>query len=227
MIEEHGPHLPVGADTLGVMYEATRVTQRLNRALAGWNVVMMPPIHYGTGGANLIGGIQVHPGRYGIRQSTVRSLVADKGRRIREKYFSPAEITSFGMDVHAGVGETSAMLALRPDLVDSGYKRLPGRVGHNFRELREIALQPGWQGYISSPDKANAAYGRAFEAWWVEGFTDLILRAIRGQNMFKLPRLPEADFGDTAMRAVLGSAIENERAFEQKLADWLERRKKN
>jgi hypothetical protein len=25
----------------------------------------------------------------------------------------------------------------------------------------------------------------------------------------------------------LGSAIENERAFEQKLADWLERRKKN
>jgi creatinine amidohydrolase len=285
MIEEHGPHLPVGADTLGVMYEATRVTQRLNGALAGWNVVMMPPIHYGTGGANLIGGIQVHPGTYGIRQSTLRSLVADiggqiaqngfkwifvmnghggpphniaineacdfvsetfnvtmlhltalfradaaiqsQGRRIREKYFSPAEITSFGMDVHAGVGETSAMLALRPDLVDSGYKRLPGRVGHNFGELREIALQPGWQGYLSSPAKANAAYGRAFEAWWVEDFTDLILRAIRGQNMFKLPRLPEADFGDTAMRAVLGSAIENERAFEQKLADWLERRKKN
>jgi creatinine amidohydrolase/Fe(II)-dependent formamide hydrolase-like protein len=27
MLEEHGPHLPVGADTLGVLYEANRVSR--------------------------------------------------------------------------------------------------------------------------------------------------------------------------------------------------------
>ena len=57
MIEEHGPHLPVGADTIGVVY----------------------------GGANQLGDKLVHPGRYAIRQSTLRSLVADVGGPILEK----------------------------------------------------------------------------------------------------------------------------------------------
>ena len=162
MIEEHGPHLPVGSDTLGVTYEATRVSHRVSRALPDWKVVMMPPINYGQGGANEIGGILVHSGTYAIRQSTLRSTVADiggqvaqngfkwlfvlnghggpphniaineacdfvsetfkvtmlhvtalfradpaiqsKGKKINEKYYSPAELASFGMDVHAGSG---------------------------------------------------------------------------------------------------------------------------
>jgi hypothetical protein len=51
MIEEHGPHLPVGADTLGVTYEANGAATRVSRALPGWAVVMMPPINYGHSGA--------------------------------------------------------------------------------------------------------------------------------------------------------------------------------
>jgi creatinine amidohydrolase/Fe(II)-dependent formamide hydrolase-like protein len=153
------------------------------------------------------------------------AAIQSKGKKINEKHFSPAELASFGMDVHAGVGETSGILAIRPDLVDASYQALPNQVGKNFSELREIASQPGWQGYLSSPAKANAAYGRAFEEWWVDGFTDLILRAIHGQNMFKQPSVPETDFGNTAVEEVLTTAIENERAFEQKLANWLARRK--
>ena len=42
MIEQHGPHLPVGADTIGVMYEANGASTRVSRALPDWNVVMMP-----------------------------------------------------------------------------------------------------------------------------------------------------------------------------------------
>src|SRR5688572_3776915 len=33
MLEEHGPHLPVGADTLGVLYEANGVSRRVSQAL--------------------------------------------------------------------------------------------------------------------------------------------------------------------------------------------------
>jgi hypothetical protein len=41
------------------------------------------------------------------------------------KYFSAADLASFGRDVHAGVGETSGMLAIRPDLVRPSYRDLP------------------------------------------------------------------------------------------------------
>jgi creatinine amidohydrolase/Fe(II)-dependent formamide hydrolase-like protein len=144
MIEEHGPHLPVGADTLGVLYEAEGVSRQVSQALSDWNIVMLPSINYGQGGANEIGAILVHPGTYGIRQSTLRSLVADIGGQIAQNgfkwifvlNFSAAEVSSFGMDVHAGVGETSAILAIRPDLVRSDYKTLPDRAGRTLRPRR-------------------------------------------------------------------------------------------
>jgi creatinine amidohydrolase len=197
MIEEHGPHLPVGADTFGVTHKADGTSRRVSRALPDWIVVVMPPINYGHGGANQLGDRLIHPGTYGIRLSTLRSLVADlgaqvaqngfkwifvmnghgapthnialneacdfvsetfrvtmlhltglfrgdaaiqsNGEKINAKHFSPAERSSFGMDVHAGVGETSGMLAVRPDLVRSNYKTLPSRAGRSLDELRQIA----------------------------------------------------------------------------------------
>jgi creatinine amidohydrolase/Fe(II)-dependent formamide hydrolase-like protein len=282
MIEEHGPHLPVGADTYGVLFEADRVTTRVSLALPEWSVVLMPPLHYGEGGANEMGGKLVHPGTYGIRQSTLRSLVADigaqvaqngfrwifvltghgpphhsiaindacdfvsesfgvtmvhvsglfraaaeiqsQGERIAAMHFSAADIASFGLDVHAGVSETSAILALRPDLVEPGYKRLPGLNGRTREELWKIATAPGWPGYLSSPAKATAAYGRAVEAWWVEGLSDLIVRAARGESFSQAPRAPEPNH--PALVGPLRTVLENERAFEMKLQEWLDRRRR-
>ena len=282
MIEEHGPHLPVGADTFGVTYEAEGASRRVSRALPDWNVVMMPPINYGQSGANQLGDMLVHPGTYGIRQSTLRSLVADlggqvaqngfkwifvmnghgapthniaineacdfvsetfrvtmlhltglfkgdaaiqsRGEKVNTKYFSAADVASFGMDVHAGVGETSGMLAVRPDLVRADYKTLPSRAGRSLEELRDIATAPGWQGYLSSPASATAAHGRAVEAWWIDGFTDLILRAVRGENMFLHARVPDAV--PPAVAPVLEKALANETQFEARLENWLAQRRK-
>ena len=64
MLEQHGPHLPVGADTLGVLYEVNGVLTRVSQALSDWNIVMLPPINYGHGGANQIGDMLVHPGTW-------------------------------------------------------------------------------------------------------------------------------------------------------------------
>ena len=273
MIEQHGPHLPVGADTLGVTYEANRASSRVSRALPDWNVVMMPPINYGQSGANTLGDMLVHPGTYAIRQSTLRSLVADlggqlaqngfkwifvhewprrahpqhcdqRGMRLRQRdisrddaarhgslssgsgdsiqrredqrqVLSATELSSIGMDVHAGVGETSGMLAHGPDSVRPNYKTLQSQAGRSLEELREIATAPGWQGYLSTPAKATAQYGRAVEAWWIDGSTDLILRAVRGENMFVHARIPET--APPAVAPVLEKAIANETAFEAKL----------
>ena len=282
MIEQHGPHLPVGADTIGVTYEVNRASTRVSRALPDWNVVMMPAVNYGQSGANRLGGRPIHPGTYAIRQSTLRALVADlgaqvaqngfkwifvmnghgapthniaineacdfvsetyrvtmlhltalfradasiqsTGEKINARYFSATDLESFGMDVHAGVGETSGMLAIRPDLVASNYKTLPNQAGRSLEELQKIATAPGWQGYLSSPGRATAAHGRAVEAWWIGGFTDLILRAVRGENMFVHARVPESV--PPAVAPVLEKELANEADFGVKLENWLGHRAK-
>jgi len=282
MIEEHGPHLPVGADTFGVVFEANGASRRVSRALPDWNIVMMPTVNYGHSGANTLGDRLIDPGTYAIRQSTLRSLVADlggqiaqngfkwifvlnghgapthhiaineacdfvsetfhvtmlhlsglfqadtaiqsNGQRVNARHFSSADLSSFGMDVHAGVSETAGLLAVRPDLVRSTYKTLPSQAGRSLEELRAIATAPGWQGYISAPARATAAYGRAVEAWWIDGFTDLILRTVRGEDMFTHARIPETV--PPAVAPILEKALASEAAYEAKLEEWLLQRRK-
>jgi creatinine amidohydrolase len=283
MLEEHGPHLPVGADTFGVDYESRKVADRLTVALPDWDLVLMPMVHYGSSGANQIGNVAVHPGTYGLRQSTLRSLIADiggqiaqngfkwifvmsghgapthhaalndacdfvsetftvkmlcisglfsadpaiqsKGRQIGAKYFSAADLASFGADVHAGVSETSAVLAVRPDLVRSTYKTLPVLRAENMTERQELARKPDWPGYFSAPARASADYGRDIEGWWVEGMTDLILQAIRGENLFDRPRWPAPLQNSPEYPEVVDGALAPEREFEGKLERWLANRK--
>ena len=280
MIEEHGPHLPVASDMFGVEYEAGGVSKRVAAALPPWRVVMMPTIHYGETGANAIGGDLVHPGTYGIRHSTLRSLVADVGSQVAQngfkwifvmtghaapshgiavndacdfvsesfnvsmlhvsglfradaaiqsraetialKHFSTDDIASFGLDVHAGVGETSINLALRPTLVHREYKKLPSQAGRTFDELQAIASKPGWQGYLSTPSRATAAYGRDIEAWWVDGLTELVLRVAGGENLLKAPRAPARL--DSGRAGVFERDLQNERQLEAKLDAWLAQR---
>jgi creatinine amidohydrolase len=283
MLEEHGPHLPIGADTFGVTFEASGVARRVARAFPQWHVVMMPTMHYGEAGANLLGGHLVHPGTYGIRQSTLRALVADVGAQVARnrfkwvfvltghaapphsiaineacdfvsetfgvtmlhvsgifradetmqangrtaalRHYSPSELSSFGLDVHAGVSETSGMLALRPDLVHGGYKKLPAQTGHTREELQALARAPGWQGYLSSPAKATAGYGRAVEQWWIDGMTEVVLRALKGQNLFDEPRAPGVL--DPSVASVVRHALEDEEALDAKLQEWLVRRRQS
>jgi hypothetical protein len=110
-----------------------------------------------------------------------------RAKTIAEKHYSASDIASFGLDVHAGVAETSVNLARRRDLVDPGYGRLRANSGQTFDDLQALATRPGWQGYLSAPAKATAAYGRDIEAWWVDGLSELILRATGGREPLEGP----------------------------------------
>jgi creatinine amidohydrolase len=282
MLEEHGPHLPIAADTIGVEWEAARVADRLAGTLRDWNVVVMPTVHYGSSGANQVGNVAVHPGTYGVRHATLRSLVADiggqiaqnrfkwvfvmnghgapthhsavndacdfvsevfdatmlnvsalfsadpaiqsRGEQILARHFSPADRASFGRDPHAGVGETSGILAVRPDLVRPSYRSLPSHRVENRSDMRETASRPDWPGYFSSPARADAAYGREVEGWWVDGMTDLILQAVRGENLRTRPRWPEPLESDPEHDQIIEQALGPEREFEMKFARWLDAR---
>jgi creatinine amidohydrolase len=283
-LEEHGPHLPIGMDTFSVNSRVGRVSDRVSKALSDWNIVVMPPVNYGEGGANEIGGLHVHPGTYGIRQTTLRSIVADVGgqiaqnrfkwvfvihghggrnhniaiseacdfisetfkvtmlnlsslmwadaaaqasaERVDAKYYSAADLTSFGLDLHAGWGETSDLLFVRPDLVRPVYKTLPSLSGKSMAELRQIASAPGWPGYFSAPARARAAYGRENAELRVGVLTDYILRAVRGESFFNRPRYPEHLPTNPATTELNNRSLEQEREFETKLEQWHTRRKK-
>jgi creatinine amidohydrolase len=282
MLEEHGPHLPIAADTIGVEYEAETVADQLSHALPAWNVMVLPTVNYGSSGANQIGNVAIHPGTYAVRQSTLRALIADIGaqvvqnrfkwvfvmnghgapmhhlavneacdfvsdvfnatmlnvsalfsadpaiqlkrEQIAAKHFSPADLSSFGNDPHAGVSETSGLLAIRPDLVRPSYRSLPAYRVETRADMIATASRPDWPGYFSSPAKANAAYGREIEAWWVEGMTNLILQAVRGENLRDRPRWPGPIMSDPNVPQILEFANGPDREFGLKFDRWLDQR---
>ena len=93
------------------------------------------------------------------------SVPISRATTIALKHFSATDIASFVLDVHAGVGESSVSLALRPALVHRGFKKLPSQSGRTFGELQAIASRRGWQGDLSTPSKVTLAYGGDIEAW--------------------------------------------------------------
>lgn len=74
---------------------------------------------------------------------------------------APALATAESYCVHACIDETGAVLELRPDLVDPGYREAPPLTGANIAELRAIARRDGWEGYFGTPAQARAEFGRS------------------------------------------------------------------
>ncbi len=86
----------------------------------------------------------------------------------------PSYETEHGMGIHGGLGETSMMLHLRPDLVDlaSAERRIPSELLDNRHVRFGGSVTFGWlsndwndDGYIGDPTGATADQGRElFEA---------------------------------------------------------------
>ncbi|HJV57124.1 MAG TPA: creatininase family protein [Methylomirabilota bacterium] len=75
---------------------------------------------------------------------------------------SPVEREAFAEDAHGGWWETSIMLALRPDLVDDGYRTLPAaRYSLRERLVPNYPLRRGGRGYVGHPALADPAFAHA------------------------------------------------------------------
>jgi creatinine amidohydrolase len=151
-VEPHGPHAPLGTDTLISVGVCERAAKRLADA------VVLPPLPFGVTryGAAFAGAI-------GISEQTLRAVVLDVARSVAESgfrrlvivnnHFEPEQIATLRataeeagalyLDLlrrrnaerltdefrrgscHAGRYETSLVLADAPELVDAGVAELP------------------------------------------------------------------------------------------------------
>jgi creatinine amidohydrolase len=94
-------------------------------------------------------------------------------------------------EIHAGFRETSLMKYQYPYLVDESYKKLqsiyreldsPRIVGKKFKQL---GLKDG---YIGSPSKADADYGRWFFNEIVNVFVNATISLYENKKILELPK---------------------------------------
>lgn len=129
-----------------------------------------------------------------------------------------------GLSVHAGAAETAALLFLRPEYVQAGYRTAPPQTGKDWNDLVERALDPDWPGYFGSPRLASASMGaHAMEAE-MEAAVKVALQILDGTDDRSFPR-----FGDLALESpdnisIDQDALRRDEEVRRQQADWLRSR---
>jgi creatinine amidohydrolase len=106
-LEEHGPHLPLGTDTMHAL-EVARRTAELRP------VLVAPPLYYG-----LCRSTREHPGTVSVSGAILKALVTDLGREFHRQGLANLVIMSGhagGTHMAALVDAGEALLAELPDL---------------------------------------------------------------------------------------------------------------
>jgi len=120
---------------------------------------------------------------YGGRMINLAGLDtgSDPGVEAMKANASKEAVDEDGVGGHAGLLETSRIMAVRPDLVPSTVAQAPSVTGRDLPELFRLAARPEWPGYVGAPRHATPVLGRrimeADTAWLVS----IALRLLDGE----------------------------------------------
>jgi creatinine amidohydrolase len=200
-LEEHGPHLPLGADMIQPLHVLEEVARRTGAFLA-------PPIPYGVCTTT-----RPYPGTVGVSVDSLKAFVRDvlddfarngirrvmivsghAGREHMMALRSAAQevVSRTGLkatvlsdydliyasegllpdgDGHAGAGETSRILTASPNLVKG---RAPA--GTNAIPPYAVVEDPRkyWSGVTGDPSKASKALGQKLDDLVIDGLVRLL-----------------------------------------------------
>ncbi len=155
---------------------------------------------------------------YGGRMVNIMGLTPPGAGDVPDPYpLTEAEKKEDGLGIHAGAGETSTILFLRPDLVGSIEQAAP-LPGASWNDLFELARRPDWPGYYGSPRLATAARGARLIAD-IKVVTDYALAILDGADERQADRM-----GLDAINDVQRAALDYETALERKQQAWWQAR---
>lgn len=199
-LAQHGPHLPLGTNTMIADRVATAVSVRLN-------ILKAPPLHYGVIAPNKM----QYPGESGLRRKTLHRTVNEllagwEDRGVRRFYL----ITSYRYDAHldallmalttgaatavinlyavpldgivetspvrehGGELETSLVLFLEPESVTHANVPQPSEVRRSYPR-RGIPTPPsGSQGVVGNPGAGSKDKGRRAFLRYVEAVCNAV-----------------------------------------------------
>ncbi len=140
-----------------------------------------------------------------------------------QKMLTPEQLAENGFTVHAGIGEHSEMLFLRPELVSPAIRSAPSVTAKDFSDLVRIAHQNGWPGYWGAPRYASAAFGADSFRKISEKMNGLALQILDGIDWRKIPRFSNEQ---VAFIRSAGQPIRSEynHKREQREVEWLRSR---
>ena len=212
-LEEHGPHLPLGTDTLHAVALANAVARRMP-------VWAAPPLWYG-----LCRSSSEHPGTVGIRSRTLHALVLD----VVESFYRQGMRTVILLSGHAGGTHMATLVDAGEELLE----RLPD-VRLAVCSVLDIG-RTAWRSIQETPKDSHAGevetslmlylhpdwvHGTADEAY--PTFPEHILvrhkRAYWPTGVWGNPRVASADKG----RRLMEASIEALMSLIERLNAWHE-----
>ena len=127
-----------------------------------------------------------------------------------------------GIDIHAGLSETSRILFIKPGLVDAAYTSAKPFTVTDPTKFTEMATGPEWLGYFGSPRGATAAYGAYimnFRAGWA-GKT--IFSILDGADPRQIRRY--ADSGMKEEADIVAGGLSYDSKVEKMEQDWIKKK---
>lgn len=132
---------------------------------------------------------------------------------------SENEIAVAGLEVHAGLFETSVMLFVRPDLVNPDYKHLKTLTPNKWEELHAIAQESDWPGYFGAPNMARSDIGANLVQTQAENINDLAIKILDGLDPSSLSS--HTDSQNPALLKLDEEILKLERIYTEKQDKWL------
>ena len=191
-IEQHGPHLPLGTDWIIADASGRALAQELNAY-----VLPALPVGNSQEHLSFKGSVSIRPTTLAqvlediclsLRHQGFRKIVilsAHGGNWIIKPWIRdfnfrypdmmvihssgtmPGDSRNIPVEIHSGRGETSEMLAIRPDLVKGGAADFTPTLGREYLDYTDFRkLSP--TGVWGAPSKADAAAGKQSAEDWAK-----------------------------------------------------------
>ena len=158
-LEQHGPHLPVGADYFQAMGIRDGLIKRLRVSHPDYDLVLVPPIMLGEEGPEVHAGEFNHIGTFPLRFETLRAVAIDWGSTIARKGFKNVFLVhSYGFPLgNTAFNQAAAFVSEEYDVRMVNISSLIFGSGFYSPEIYQKHFGQDWQEQLGYEGHAGAA----------------------------------------------------------------------